>query len=117
MRWVSGPPRSSAAGLPAVRSDARPDELDARDGAHRSMIVMLRRRRLSGCIRVAWLRLSGIGRRDQSREGEGMGIVVDVSVNLRGHTDVRLYDLLPDARARGSKSWAPDALIREMDKA
>lgn len=46
-----------------------------------------------------------------------MSRVVDVSVNLRGHTDLPFYDKVPFAKARGSVPWTAERLLAAMDEA
>lgn len=46
-----------------------------------------------------------------------MPTVVDVSCNLRGHTSLPFYKLIPEAQRRGAAPWKADALIKEMDAA
>lgn len=46
-----------------------------------------------------------------------MAAVVDVSCNLRGHTSLSFYDLVPAAKQRGSVTWDADRLLAEMDSA
>ncbi len=45
-----------------------------------------------------------------------MGRVVDVSVNLRGHTSLPLYDYLQIPKERG-RTWKADELVAAMDDA
>ena len=47
----------------------------------------------------------------------GPARVVDVSCNLRGHTDLPFYNRVPSAKARGQEPWRCDTLLGEMDKA
>lgn len=45
-----------------------------------------------------------------------MGRVVDISVNLRGHTSLPLYDYLQIPKERG-RTWKGDELVAAMDEA
>ncbi|HUZ55132.1 MAG TPA: amidohydrolase family protein [Streptosporangiaceae bacterium] len=44
-------------------------------------------------------------------------MIVDVSVNLRGHTSLPFYKLKPAAMARGGTAWTAETLRSEMDSA
>lgn len=46
-----------------------------------------------------------------------MSRIVDVSCNLRGHTDLPFYDRVPSAKSRGEIPWRIDTLLPAMDEA
>jgi predicted TIM-barrel fold metal-dependent hydrolase len=54
---------------------------------------------------------------DTGTEGAARAPVVDVSCNLRGHTDLPFYNRVPSAKARGQQPWRADTLLAELDKA